>query len=270
MSESGLGCYVYCVVRGDQHLPLDGLPGVDQELAPGLLIHRELAALVSGVRLEEFGAEALKRNLEDLAWLERTARAHDAVLGRALAGDAIVPMRLCTIFADEAGVRQMLDRERETLLEVLERLHGHEEWSVKLLADTQSLNAAARERDHALAGVAAGSATPTPGREYFARKKQEQGVRERAQAIADEAAQQTHDSLCAHAAAGILLPPQDPGLSRRAGQMVLNGAYLVERSHAATFGRCAGELGSRLRAHGLELELSGPFAPYNFVREQRP
>src|SRR5919201_2231532 len=135
MSERAL--YAYCVIPAGERPPLAGLSGVDPASGVELLTHDPLSALVSSVRLEEFGAEALKRNLEDLAWLERTARAHDAVLGRALAGDAIVPMRLCTIFADEAGVRQMLDRERETLLEVLERLHGHEEWSVKLLADTQ-------------------------------------------------------------------------------------------------------------------------------------
>ena len=47
--------------------------------------------------------------------------------------------------------------------------------------------------------------------------------------------------------------------------MVLNGAYLVERSSAGKFAALAKELDARHRQIGLALELSGPFAPYNFV-----
>ena len=45
---------------------------------------RRPAALVSRVPLAEFGAEPLRENLNDLAWLERVARAHEEVLERAL------------------------------------------------------------------------------------------------------------------------------------------------------------------------------------------
>jgi len=53
--------------------------------------------------------------------------------------------------------------------------------------------------------------------------------------------------------------------------MLLNGAYLIERAHEAAFTALAGELGRRHRELGLELELTGPWAPYNFVaaRPQR-
>jgi hypothetical protein len=47
--------------------------------------------------------------------------------------------------------------------------------------------------------------------------------------------------------------------------MVLNGAYLVERANTATFAALARDLDARHRDIGLTLELSGPFAPYNFV-----
>ena len=62
-----------------------------------------------------------------------------------------------------------------------------------------------------------------------------------------------------------MLPPQHPELSGRVGEMVLNGAYLVDRSHADAFAGVARELAEGDRRIGLELDLSGPFAPYNFV-----
>jgi hypothetical protein len=265
MTEPALGCYVYCVVPSGEHPSLDALAGVDPDFDVEVLTHAGLSALVSRVRLEEFGAEALKRNLEDLAWVERTARAHDAVLARALAVDALVPFRLCTIFTDEAHVRDMLEREREPLLKALERLRGHAEWSVKVLADRRKLEAAARERAPALAATSADVEGEAPGRAFFARKKQDQALREEARAMAEAAADEVHARLRGEAAAATLLPPQHPELSRRSGEMLLNGAYLVRRSRGADFAAVARELGERHRGIGLEVESSGPWAPYNFV-----
>src|SRR5919197_1174356 len=73
------------------------------------------------------GAEPLARNLEDLALLERTARAHQAVLDRGLAAGAVVPLRLCTISADDAQLRRALERNRAIFLEALERVRGRAE-----------------------------------------------------------------------------------------------------------------------------------------------
>jgi hypothetical protein len=47
--------------------------------------------------------------------------------------------------------------------------------------------------------------------------------------------------------------------------MVLNGAYLVDRAQAPVFAALAEESAERHRDQGLALELSGPWAPYNFV-----
>jgi Gas vesicle synthesis protein GvpL/GvpF len=238
---------------------------VDPSRGVEVLTHGGLNALVSRVRLDEFGADALKRNLEDLEWVERTARAHDSVLALALGADSVVPLRLCTIFTDETHVRDMLERESEPLLDALERLRGHAEWSVKVLADPRKLEAAARERSTALAATPVDAEGQPAGRAFFARKKLDQALREEARAMADAAAENVHASLQQEAAAAKLLPPQHPELSRRSGQMILNGAYLVHRSRAADFAALARELGERHAGTGVELELSGPWAPYNFV-----
>jgi Gas vesicle synthesis protein GvpL/GvpF len=264
MTEAGLGWYVYCVVRQGEQPSLTGLSGVDPDFDVEVLTHAGLSALVSRVRLDEFGAEALRRNLEDLAWVERTARAHDLVIGRALEAEPLVPLRLCTIFDDETHVREMLERENEVLLQALDRLRGHAEWSVKVLVDSGKLEEAVRERTRAAAG-AGGAETESPGRAYFATKKADRSLREEADAIAAAATEDAHSRLQRHAAAATLLRPQNPKLSGRSGQMLLNGAYLVERSRADEFATLVNELRDRHREIGLDFDLSGPWAPYNFV-----
>ena len=275
MSQPETGCYAYCVIPGpgpgSEVLSLTGLRGVDPGFEVHVLREEDLSAVVSEVRLVEFGAEALKRNLEDLSWLERTARTHDAVIEHALAGEAVVPLRLCTIFADEARVRQMLDREREFLRDALERLRGHTEWGVKLLADQRRIQAVVRDpaRPEAESGVGARPSeaveSESRGRAFFAGKKRERALGERMRSMTETAAWEAHGRLRAQAEAAILLPPQNRELSHRGGEMVLNGAYLVDASRTEAFAALAAELDRRHRQAGLELELTGPFAPYNFV-----
>jgi Gas vesicle synthesis protein GvpL/GvpF len=261
MTDTALALYVYCIAPAGEASPLDGLAAVDASFEVGWVTQGDLSAAVSRVRRQEFASDALKRKLEDLAWLEHTARAHHAVLARVLAAGAVVPLRLCTIIADEDGVRDTLRRERDPLLAALERVRGHAEWSVKVLADPHTLEAASRERSSGLAGADASAA----GHAFFARKKLERAAQDDARAMLEQAAEETHARLRDQAAAATTLPPQDPELSGRSGQMILNGAYLVERSSAAEFGALANELEARHREIGLALELSGPFAPYNFV-----
>jgi hypothetical protein len=268
MSKAGLGCYLYCVIGADERPPLDRVRGVDPAFGVELLAHGRLSVVLSPVSLDEFGAEPLKRNLEDMGWLERTARAHQAVLDRVLSSAAIVPMRLFTIFSDEAHVREMLEREEEVLLTTLERLRDHSEWSVKVLADRARVQAAAR-------GRGGPSATSEPGAEgagraYLARKKAERGLREEARAMVDVAVEEIYARLSDEAAAATVLAPQNPELSGRAGEMVLNGAYLVHRTRVTEFAAAVEELRQRHRDLGLELELGGPWAPYNFVAEAQP
>jgi hypothetical protein len=238
MSEAGLGCYVYCVIGADERPPLDGLRGVDPAFGVELLTHGRLSVVLSPVSLDEFGAEPLKRNLEDMGWLERTARAHQAVLDRVLSSAAIVPMRLFTIFSD------------------------------KVLADRARVQAAARARSGAPATSEPGA--EGAGRAYLARKKAERGLREEARAMVEVTVEEIHARLSDEAAAATVLAPQNPELSGRAGEMVLNGAYLVHRTRATEFAAVVEELRRRHRDLGLELELGGPWAPYNFVAEAQP
>jgi gas vesicle protein GvpL/GvpF len=255
MAETGAGHYVYCVMPGDAQPSLDDVVSVDARHAVEVLRHAGLAALVGRVSLAEFGSEPLKRNLNDLDWLARAARAHQGVLDRAFASGPIVPLRLCTIYADEAHVRGMLEREHDVLLDTLARLRDRSEWGAKLIVDAR--HEADRE-----------SSAPASGREYLLGRSRERQARQDAQAITRQAAEEVHEGLRRQSTAATLLPPQSRELYRGEGAMILNGAYLVERSAVERFRAVAEELRARQHEHGLALEITGPWPPYNFVESQ--
>jgi gas vesicle protein GvpL/GvpF len=262
--REGSALWAYCVVGADRPAPDPTLTGV----AGGPVTRVEagaLAALVSRVPLSEFAAEPLRANLNDLDWLERVARAHEEVLDAALAGSTIVPLRLCTIYQTEDGVREMLERESRAMLEVLARLEDHQEWAVKLFVDRAELEREARSRSPDASALEAELEASTGGGAYILRRRLEREIRAEADRLAGELAEDVHARLVAATSAAITLRAQNRELSGREGEMLLNGAYLVEAARVDRLTALVSELDEHHRALGARVELTGPWPPYNFV-----
>jgi hypothetical protein len=260
-AESALGLYLYGIVRANVRITGE-LAGVDSRHDVFLLEGNELAAIVSSVPLEEFGEEPLRENLNEVAWLEEKARAHEGVLEALLESTTVVPTRLCTIFSDEKQVREMMSRERAALLEALEHLEGKAEWGVKAFAEPGALERAALERSK----EGADEGPVSPGAAYMDRRRREARARENAEEIADGWAREIHERLARCAAEALLNPLQRREVSGHNGDMLLNGVYLLEDGEVERFRELASELAGEYRAHGVVVELTGPWPAYNFVK----
>ena len=250
--------WAYCVARDDAAL-VDGGPGVHPGGELTWLRDGGLAVLCSRVPLDEFGEEPLRRNLNELAWLERTARAHEAAIAAAFRVAAVVPLRLATIFADEAGARRMLEERRDALAEALDLLSGREEWSVKLLVDRERLG---EEPSAPETATEVGS-----GAAYLMRRREERRLRAEADDRAAGLAEDVHARVQQLAVAARVRPAQNRELSGHEGDMVLNGAYLVEQGRAEELRALVAALEEREHDHGARIGLAGPFPPYSFVPE---
>ena len=88
---AGHGLWAYCVARDDLTLT-DGGAGLHADGTLEWVRAEGLAVLYSRVPLNEFGEEPLRRNLNDLSWLERVARTHEAAIEAALAQATVVPL----------------------------------------------------------------------------------------------------------------------------------------------------------------------------------
>jgi Gas vesicle synthesis protein GvpL/GvpF len=239
-------------------------PGVEEPPRPEgvdahpVRLHRHagVTALVSEVPRERFGEQALTARLEDLDALEALARAHEAVLQSAMAAGAVVPFRLCTIYASPERLDAMLDREGLTLTAALERLDGMQEWGVKAFLRSAAPVTAATE-----------AAT---GTEYLSRKRERRDAADAGRETSEALVAEVHSRLAERAAAAALSRPQDRRLTGRDAEMVLNAAYLVPREQAAAFGDAVSELGRRHEGDGIELELTGPWPPHHFVESPEP
>jgi hypothetical protein len=257
MAEVGL--YVYGLVAAEDLDSVPALTGVDGEHAVECLREGDLCALVSRVRLADFDEQPLREHLADMAWVEQTARRHQQVLDAVLGLCTPLPMRLCTLYADEDGLRQMLEHQQDDLRVALGDLRGTLEWGVQCFSGARPVAPPAAE------------ATPTrgdaviSGKDYLQQKLQARKGDEQADAQLDLICDQLHAELCSLAQAGRLGAPQRSELSRHGKPMVLNAFYLVANEQREAFGARVAELHQEHGERGLELQLTGPWPPYNFV-----
>ena len=248
----GEGWYLYGVVSaGAAPVELKGLTAVDPRHGVSVLAEGELAGVASRVSLEEFDEAALPDRLGDATWLEQKIRAHEDVLESVLASAPVVPCRFCTVYRSEDDLRLFLADRSAALRDALARVAGKVELGVKAFAEPEP--AATPEPEM--------SSEPGAGRAYLERRRAQKLAREELARLRAETAADLHERLLGAADDGVELALQKPELSGREEEMVFNGAYLV--SDRARFERELDAL--RTERSGLQLELTGPWPPYNFV-----
>jgi hypothetical protein len=249
--------YVYAVGDADlaDSAEIAALRGVDDTPAR-VVVEGGLAAVVGSVDAVRFSEESLRQSLEDLGWLEDTARAHHAVVATLAGSHPVAPVRMATVYVDDDNVRALLREKAAAFADALDRIRGRTEWGVKAYA-VPAVAPAAEPSSGAGAG---------PGTSYLLRRRAEREHATRSHEEALEAADAVHDGLRSLAVASRRYPPQDPRLAGHQDEMVLNAAYLVDEAAAAALREAV----DQAVAPGLRLELTGPWAPYSFAALDQP
>jgi hypothetical protein len=254
VAESAI--YVYGVSRdlsGEAMRRIVGVGGAPVEV----IEQGGLMAVVSPVSLAEFGEDALRHNLEDLAWLESTARAHHAVVDTVAASAATVPLGLATVYRSEDRLRTALRERSEEFTRALSRITGRTEWGVKAYADLKQATPAGATEEQA--------PTASPGTSYLQRRRTQQRNEEETRREVLVLAERIDTELRDLAVTGRRHRPQDPQLSGERGWMILNAAYLVDDTRAEDFRNAVAGLAEL--SPEIRLQLTGPWAPYSFATD---
>jgi hypothetical protein len=231
--------YLYAVAR-------DEVPGCPEWVRT--IVQGGLVAYVSTVPLDQFGEEPLRRSLEDLDWVAETARAHHWVVDTVAAATPTAPVRLVTVYESDDQVRDLLERCADDFRAVLALVAGRREWGVKAYAAPASEECGEEHSDKS-------------GAAYLRRRQASLRGREEARRKALARAEHIHAALASAAVGSRRHRAQDPMLSGRTDWMLLNGAYLVDEGREEEFAALVGELGG----DGVEVTLTGPWAPYSFT-----
>lgn len=255
--EESPGWYLYGVVAADA--------AVDAGQDAVLVAEGPVAGIASRVSLDEFDESVLPERLGDAAWLEQKIRAHEQVLEGVLESTSVVPCRFCTVFSTEAELRRFLSERSGDLAAALERVAGRIELGVKAFVDRERFASGGALRNDAIRELADHAARVEGGRAYLELRRLEQLVTEELMRFKDEVSAALHQRLSAAAEDGVRLSLQRPEVTGREAEMLFNGAYLVAVTDRERFEEELGKLADEYRDSGVELELTGPWPPYNFV-----
>lgn len=258
--------WTYCVLSAREAQALaPQLEGVEPGTRVEVVSHGDLAALVSAVPLTEYGDERLRVHLEDLGWVERTARRHEAVLDQALARTAIVPLRLCTLYRDQEGPRRLLREQASSLAETLSRVEGCAEWGVKVFAGPDAGAAMTAAEETETSPGRPGASPGRPGATYLVRRQRERELAQKAGEVRAQCAEAIHLRIAELARDASTNPPQRPEVHGRDMAMLLNGVYLIARDREDELHAVAHSLEQEWNPIGFVIELTGPWPAYNFV-----
>lgn len=245
--------YVYALVRAERRPRLRAMPAPMPGGEPVRLIApaQRLWLAVSSVPTQAYDEAALDAGLQDLDWLGPRALAHEAVVEHFLSCAAVLPMQLFTLFkSDERAVDHVI-RTQQHIERILGRIEGHLEWGLRLTWDAPPPAQASGD-----GGAASGAA-------YLARKRDllERGRHQ--WTAARGAADALYRSLEREAAAARRHSETEAAAPH--SRVLLDAAFLVPSERTAAFRALLRQQQRQLGVPGIEVSLTGPWPPYNFV-----
>lgn len=252
------GTYVYCVVAAARRPALKAARGL-AGAGPVRLIEQSSAGgrlkkwlVVADVPLDRYGEAAINARLSDLDWISRVALAHEAVVESFIETAAVVPMKLFTIFTDDARAVEQLDAQSDRIDGVVKHVRGRIELGVRVTLVRQRTHARPMKR------AASGSA-------YLAGKKAQRDRAAELTVNAQAVVAELYDDLSRLAADAVRraaseIPVQD-------GPLLLDAAFLVPRTRATRFRSTVARRAKNLSRDGYRVTLTGPWPPYSFVRD---
>ncbi len=250
--------YVYGVTAAAAARAIDdaGLRGIDgasvRAIATG-----DLAAAVSDVASDRYGADALNERIADLDWLTERASAHQEVNARLLEiAGTVLPLAFGALYRDDERVREMLREDAAGRQARLDALAGRGEWLVTVVRDADSTP----DDDGMLRRLEGEIAASAPGRAFLLEKRRA-GVATRAAERAD--AQAARDALT-HLANAAERTYEEPLPAGGADVVVLRVSLLARRDARGPLDAAVRSTESALAPRGYRVRVTGPWPAYRF------
>ncbi len=258
--KQSAGTYVYCLVQAPKAPSLQRAPrGLAGTGALRLLdAGRSLWIVAADAPLALYAKQPIDAGLQNLKWVSACAIAHERVVEHFIAAGTVIPLKLFTIFNNDARALAHIQATRKQVEEVIARVARCQEWGVRMSLNAPRAGRAAKAKG---SGIAPGS---SPGTRFLFEKKQQQDFARALRAQASAEAETTFQRLSKLGRDSLRLPTIE---SENGGRVILDAAFLVPQAKAKRFQDAVARLAARKAI--FDLTLTGPWPPYNFVAKMK-
>jgi hypothetical protein len=188
---------------------------------------------------------------------------HETVVEYVAKRTTVIPLRFGTIYLERTGIEQMLSGKSRELQEIIEQLHGREEWGVNVYVDRAAMLSNITSVSPVLREMVQRAEQSSPGQSYLLQKKVEALKTDEARAAINRIADEVEQDLRSHADDARRLRILKVETTEH-GELKAKFAFLVQRSGFDQFRDAAERLAQEHQTTGVRLELTGPWPVYNF------
>jgi hypothetical protein len=239
------GKYVYCIIKSDDDREF-GPIGIGGESNTVYTVHyKDLAAVVSDTPIRIY--DPTRENV----------LAHELVNETVMREYTVIPMSFGTIFRTKEDIVELLKSTYRAFDDVLDKMRDKIEFGLKVLWDREKVVVRIETEDDEISRLKEEITGNEQSSTYFARMQLGRLVETALEGAANAYVLDIHQSLRPFAIASRSNKPIGD-------RMILNGAYLVERTREQEFDEAVKSL-SRKYEDILSFKYTGPWPPYNFV-----
>jgi endonuclease V-like protein UPF0215 family len=265
--------YLYCFYKGQPlKSPFDkgGFRGIS-EGSYFVLSYECLCALVSPVPRNEYSEDALKQRLQDLEWLTPRIKRHEEIIRQVTEIYPVIPVRFGAIYENAERVLEILRCSYDRFCSHLDSISDKEEWGIKVYARKGAGEKAAEASSELVRQMEERiSSATSAGQAYLLKKKRENLIRQESADLLIELSESLYQQMLSWSVEGRANKLLSKRATGREDEMVLNAAFLLDKSDVETFRKKLDALAADYGQDGLSFEISGPWPCYNFCPDFTP
>ncbi|MGH7443224.1 MAG: GvpL/GvpF family gas vesicle protein [Longimicrobiales bacterium] len=239
------GKYVYCIIKSSDERDFGPIGIGEGGNRVYTVHHRDLAAIVSDTPIRIY--DPTRENV----------LAHELVNETVMREHTVIPMSFGTIFRTRDDIVELLKSTYRAFDDVLEKMDDKIEFGLKVLWDRDKVISRLEESDEEIRRLKQEITGNAQSSTYFARMQLGRLIEAALETASNGYVMDIHQSLKPVAVASRSNKPIGD-------RMIMNAAYLVERSREQEFDEAVKAL-SRKYEEGLSFKYTGPWPPYNFV-----
>lgn len=239
------GKYIYCVIQSAEPETFGPLGIGDRGDEVYTICFKDISAVVSGSPIIKYSIS--RENMIP----------HEKVIEEVMKEHTVLPVRFCTIAEDEKEIKNILAKEYDKFKDLLRKFNGKRELGLKAIFKEDIIYKSILERYQGIRVLKEKLMTLPPDKIYYKQVEIGRMV---------EDALQKEKELYKNVILNTLSPLSlDIKLNKIYGElMIINGAFLVEKSKEAEFDLQVQQLDEKY-GNDVKFKYVGTLPPFNFV-----
>jgi hypothetical protein len=229
------------------------------------LVAHDFYVIVKYVSENEFSGENFKRNILNAEWLEKNTLEHLKMITILTDQNSAIPFKFGTIFNAENSLKKFITDHSDSLIENFHHVEGKVEWSVKIYCNRKSLSEQIDELSEDTAELEKQIMASSPGKAFLLKRKKSELIENEMNRICKSYGHNYYNelkNLSASCKLNNLLPKEFTG---REDTMILNAAFLVNKTIVDDFKNMVDTLKQKIEISGFFIEATGPGPPFSFI-----